>query len=236
MSGPSGRFDPSELHLPGEPDASAAELAGALPAARELEALVAGATVRPTDGFEDRVMAAIAREPVPRLAVRPGSAVRGGIAASFLMTLRDAWGVATTGGRPIAVRAQALALVLLIVVATTALAGVGAATVGGLLDRGRSPAQSVAPAPTVEPTPTGPTTSIEPTPSESAEPSESSEASETPGASESQEPTETIEPADTARPTRTLQPTETPDPGETDKPGETPTGSDDHSGSGSDGG
>ncbi len=231
MSGPSGRFDPSELRLPGEPDPSAAEQADALLAARELEALVAGATVRPTDGFEDRVMAAIATEPVPRLAVRPGSAVRGGIVASFLMTLRDAWGVATAGGRPIAVRAQALALILLVIVATTALAGVGAATVGSLLDRGRSPAPSVAPAPTVEPMPTGPSTSIGPMPSDSAEPSESGGASETPEASETIEPTEAA-PTATARPARTPQPTE---PGETDKPAETPAGSDDLSGSGSDG-
>ena len=76
MSGPIRRFDPSELSGGGEPEPSTAELADALAVARDLESLSAEPGVRPTAGFEDRVMAAIATEPAPRLVIRPGSAVR----------------------------------------------------------------------------------------------------------------------------------------------------------------
>ena len=59
MSGPSRRFDPSELRTPGVTEPSVAELADALGAARELEALAASEGIRPTEGFDDRVMAAL---------------------------------------------------------------------------------------------------------------------------------------------------------------------------------
>lgn len=236
MTGPTRRFDPGELRVPGEPDLPVAEQADALLAARELEAVASSAIVRPTEGFEDRIMAAIATEPAPRLVARPASAVRGGLIASFLMTVRDSWGVASSGGRPMAVRAQAMAFVLLVVVAATAVAGVGAVGVGSLLDRGRSPAPSVQPGPSVAPTPSVPTPSTSPSPSPSVEPSVS------PDASESTEPTETAEPtgtddsdSETARPTRTPRPTETPESTKTPKPTETPDETDDSSGKGSGG-
>ena len=57
-------------------------------------------------------MAAIALEPAPRAVVSSGSAVRGAGIAAFLFAIRNAWRVATAGGRPFAVRAQALAFVL----------------------------------------------------------------------------------------------------------------------------
>jgi hypothetical protein len=50
MSGPSRRFDPSELRTPGVTEPSVAELADALGAARELEALAASEGIRPTEG------------------------------------------------------------------------------------------------------------------------------------------------------------------------------------------
>lgn len=239
MSGPIRRFDPSELVVPGEAPPSQAEQADALLAARELEALAAGVIVRPTDGFEDRVMAAIATEPAPRLVVRPPSTVRGGIVASFLLTIRDSWGVATTGGRPIAVRAQALAFVLLVVVTTTALAGAGAIGVGGLLERAQNPPPSTEPAPLPTPSPTpSPRPTVEPPAGESAEPSDTAEPSESAEPSETTEPTETAEPestehASTPRPTRSSEPNETPEPDDSSEPSETPNGSNDHSGSGS---
>jgi hypothetical protein len=240
MTGPTRRFDPGELRVPGEPDLSVAEQADALLAARELEAVAASAHVRPTEGFEDRVMGAIATEPAPRLVVRPASAVRGGLIASFLLTVRDSWGVASSGGRPMAVRAQALAFVLLVAVAATAVTGLGAMGVGSLLDRGRSPAPSSEPGPSVAPTPSGPSPSVEPSPSVvpsgSPDTSGSPDPSETPEATETPEPTETNESeaeSETARPTKTPEPTETPEPGKTPKPTETPDGTDDHSGSGS---
>ena len=247
MTGPGRRFDPAELGSPGErttpvPDA---ELADALAVARELESLSAADGIRPTDGFDDRVMAAIAVEPAPRLAVRPAGAVRGGRIGAFLLAVRDSWGVATSGGRPIGVRAQALAFVLLVVVSAGALTALTAVTVGSLVQHGStpSPVPSVVAPPTSEPGPTQPATlpTTGPTPSETAEPSETPEA------------TETAEPGDaggvggagaTARPrettgaTRTPRPTETPEHEDTHSPGDTPepTGTDDHGGSDGSGG
>ena len=68
-------------------------------------------------------MAAIAAEPAPRLVVKPATAVRGGRLGAFLVAVRESWAVAFSGGRPMAVRAQALAFVLLVVLAAGALAG-----------------------------------------------------------------------------------------------------------------
>jgi hypothetical protein len=238
VSGPGRRFDPSELRTtgrPGDTQPSDAELADALGVARDLEALAASEGIRPTDGFEDRVMAAIADEPAPRLVVRPGTAVRGGRAGAFLLAVRDAWGVATSGGRPIGVRAQALAFVLLVVVAAGALTTATAVTVGGLLQRNESPAPSVQPAPSVVPTPVvAPTPSTIPKPTQSAEPSETPEATETAEPTELSEADETEKPGETPRPTRTPRATETPEPDETPDPDDTPDpeGTDDHSGSG----
>ena len=212
MTGPVRRFDPSELRVAGEPDLSTAEQADALLAARELESVASAAVVRPSDGFEDRVMAAVAAEPAPRLVVRPRSAVRGGIIGSFLATVRDSWGVATTGGRPAAVRAQAFAFVLLVAVATTAVAGVGAAGVGALFQRDGNP-----------------TPSVQPIPTESAMPSATPSPSVEPSASPSPSATETAEPTRTPRPTAT-------DDARTPRPTRTPEGTDDHGGGGGGGG
>ena len=242
MSGRGGRFDPSELRTPGsgpaEPGATDAELADALLIARELESLGAGDAVRPSVGFDDRVMAAIALEPAPRLVVRRASAGRGGPVGAFLVALGEAWRVASTGGRPTAIRAQALAFVLLALLAGGALTTVTAIGVGALLQGNGQATPSLRPAPTV-----GPTTSetaepsVSPVPSDSAGPSESPEATETaeaPGATATPKAGETPKPAGTLRPTRTPRPTETPHAEDTQKPGETPrpTGTDDHGGGG----
>ena len=84
MTGPQRRFDPAELRIPGEPDPTLAEQADALATARDLESLALDSGIRPTDGFEDRVMAAIAAEPAPRLVVAPAASVRGGVVGAFL--------------------------------------------------------------------------------------------------------------------------------------------------------
>ena len=246
MIGGGGRFDPSELRdldaEPAEPRATDAELADALAIARELDALAAGEPVRPSDGFDDRVMAAIALEPAPRLVVRRASAGRGGPIGAFLVTFGDAWRVATTGGRPAAIRAQALAFVLLVLLAGAALTTVGAVGVGAFL-RGNGQANpSLRPAPTVGPTnvdTTQPSESLEA--SDSPEPSESPEATgtaEAPEATATPKSGETAKPASTIRPTRTPRPTETPHVEDTQKPGQTPrpTGTDDHGGGGGGGG
>ncbi len=64
-----------------------------------------------TDGFTDRVMVAIAREPLPRRSapLRWLTAVL----APFV-AIRDAWDVSMTKGRPLGVRLQAFALVLVV--------------------------------------------------------------------------------------------------------------------------
>jgi cell division septation protein DedD len=210
MSGPYRQFDPSELRTPGVTEPSAAELADALGAARDLEALAASDGIRPTEGFDDRVMAAIALEPAPRVVVTGGSAVRGTGITAFLFTVRNAWRVGTTGGRPFAVRAQALAFVFVVLLAAGSLAGAGAIAVAGLLD-----GTDNAPTPSVEPLPTAlPTPETEVTPSP------------TPSATPSTEPTETAQPTETVKPTETARPTRTP------KPGETPQPTDDHGGGG----
>lgn len=235
MSGPIRRFDPSELVTPGESGPPASEQADAMLAARDLEVLAANDLIRPTEGFEDRVMAAIATEPAPKLVVRPASAVRGGRLGAFLIAVRESWGVASTGGRPTAVRAQALAFVLLVVLAVGTMTTVAAVGVGSFLtNRGPGPTDA---APSFQPVATeSPESSEGPEASNSTEPSETAEPSETPEATETAEPGETEKPGETPRATRTPRPTRTPKPNQTAEPTETPEGSDDHGGGSSGGG
>jgi len=170
------RFDPSEL---GEVDAAAAEL---LAVARDLEAFARSESVIPSVDFEDRVMAAIADEPPPR-------AVASGGLLGLVAVVRDAWRLALTGGRPLAVRAQALALVLLAAVALGSLGSLAVVGVGRLL-------APEAPMPTVRPAPLPSSSpSMRPSPSLSPSPSITPSPSPTPSASPS--PTETAEPTET---------------------------------------
>ena len=237
MNGPR-RFNPSELLGGSEPPASEAELADAFATARVLEAHATADRIGPTEGFEDRVMAAIATEPAPRVVLRPGPAVRGGRPATFLIALRDAWAIATGQGRPMAVRAQALGFLLVVVVAAGSLGTVAAVGVGSLLEPRPSPVPSVAPISTATPSPE-PSISPLPSPSPSIEPSASPMATETAEPSETGEATETPEGTDdhggasateTPDASGTSEPEDTPKPGETLKPGETPRPSDDHGG------
>jgi hypothetical protein len=199
----------------------------------------------PPAGSHDRVIAAIALEPAPRLVVRPASSGSGGRIGAFLVAVSDAWRVATTGGWPTAVRAQALAFVLLILLAGGALTTVTMVGVGAFLRGNGQATPSLTPAPTV-----GPTTLETAEPSESPEASDSSEPSESPEATETAEASgssdaaatpkagETAKPASTPRATRTPRPTETPHTEDTQKPGDTPdpTGTDDHGGGSGGGG
>ncbi|HEX6868861.1 MAG TPA: hypothetical protein VF119_08640 [Candidatus Limnocylindrales bacterium] len=212
MTGPHRRFDPAELVSPGESDLGSADLADSLAAARELEALALDTSIHPSDGFEDRVMAAIAAEPAPRLVLMPASSVRGGRLGAFLLAVRDSWAIATTGGRPMAVRAQALAFVLLVIVAAGALTSVSVVTVGALLGPDGA---------TPDPSPSVPV--ISPTPEVTALP--------TPNASPEPTATETTRPTETPEVTRTPSPSPT-EADETPEPNETPEGTDDHGGGG----
>lgn len=236
MSGPGRRFDPSELDdLDGAP-LTDAEAAAMLAIARDLEGFAQATTVNPTPGFEDRVMTAVAAEAPPR------PVATGGRIAGLVVAFRDAWRITWSGDRPLAVRAQAFALVLLVVVAvgsTTTLAAVGVSQV--LRDDGKPP--TVQPSDGLpSPDDLGPTTapsglqepspSMEPSddPGDSAEPGESTEPSEdleTPDATEdgggsggTAEPTRTPRP--TAKPTHTPEATDTQEPEGTDQPDDTP--------------
>jgi hypothetical protein len=226
MTGPGRRFDPREL---ADADGSfELDDAGLAAVARELEAVAAmDATPRPPD-FEDRVMAALADEPPPR------PVARGWSPAAIATTVGEAWRIATTGPRPAAIRAQALALVLLVAVAALSvgsLAVVGAAR--WLSSDPALPPPTVAPSPgpsLVAPSPSAaPSPTLTPAPSASPSPSPSADATAAPDATETSEPTGTDDPDDTPRPTDTPDPEGTPDPEDTPEPTET----DDSSGPGS---
>ena len=157
------RFHPAEVDVELGPES--AEL---LATARDLESYAATGLAAPTVGFEDRVMAAIADEPMPRRA--------GG---GFIATVRDAWAIALGPGRPVALRAQALAMLLALAVAV---GSVGSVAVGGaarlLGDQGPGP-------------PTLPSPSVTPSPSPSISPSPSLRPSASPVETETAEPSGT---------------------------------------------
>ena len=208
---------------------------------RDLEGVAAVADIRPPVGFVDRVMAAVAFEPLPQPARAFRVALLGGRLRPAVASLGDAWRVLGGGSRPLIVRAQALALVLVVTIGSLAIAG--GATVGAIdLLSAIAP---VLPPPTT-PVPAEPTASPSPTPSPSSTPDTppdaSPDASPTPVATETTRPTPTETPALTERPrTATPRPTATDDNGggsggsgedggdHTPTPG--PTESDDHGGS-----
>jgi hypothetical protein len=196
MSDPTRRFDPRELEDPGAPlsDAEAAEL---LATARDLETFAASQSVAPTAGFEDRVMVAIADEPPPK------PVLAGGFLGGIVATVRDSWRILWSGDRPLAIRAQALAIVL---VAALAVGAVGtAATVGALTWLQGNVTDSP------EPSPSLPIPSVVPTPSVVPSPP----------------------PSPTLTPSPPPSPSPSPSPSETTEPSETPEGTDDNGGSGS---
>jgi hypothetical protein len=228
MTGLGGRFDPSELRATGEPDPSVATLGSGLATARELEGLVAAEGIRPSEGFDDRIMAAIAMELAPRAMVRP-SAGRGGRPAAFLLAVRDAWAIARAGGRPIGVRAQAMAFVLVVVLAAGSLAAVGAVAVGGLLTSGPPPSPSLDPAPSTVPN------RAAPPPTETAHPTGIPVPGDGAAPTATPESTGTASPRTTPRPDATPRAIETPGATETPRPTETPESSDDLGGAGGSG-
>jgi hypothetical protein len=97
---------------------------------RAIEALASEAGVRPPVDFADRVMAAIATEPLPQPVRAFGVALLAGGLNAAAASVGDAWRVVGGGLTPLAVRVQALALVLALTVASLAVAG--GATVGAI--------------------------------------------------------------------------------------------------------
>jgi uncharacterized membrane protein YgcG len=162
-------FGPDELPLD---SGDAANLATSLRIGRELDGFVADTSIEPSPDFTTRVMAAVAQEPAPRPIAAASRAVAGGRPFAFLAALRDAWRVATTGGRPVAIRAQALAFVLVAFLTVGGVAGFAGAEALRLLDPDDAPQPSpivaptqtpiVSPSPTPSPTPT-PTPTARPT-------------------------------------------------------------------------
>jgi hypothetical protein len=246
MSGPTRRFDPSELREPGATPAPDAESAALLATARDLEEFARAESVMPTVGFEDRVMAAVAAEAPPR------PVIAGGRLAGFATAVRDSWRIAFSGGRPAAVRAQAFALVLLVIVATGSVGTLAVAGVARLLADGPTPSPTIddrpspsiappatsspTPAPTLTPSPSpspAPTLTPSPSPSPSAEPSETPEATGGSGGtarptSEAEEtPEGTDDDSGTPKPEDTPDPDDTPEPDDTPKPDDTPDPNDD---------
>ena len=206
-------FHPSELSGADGGDPTSAELGEAHATARAIESQLAAADVHPSTGFADRVMAAIAEEPQPQPAVAAGLALRRGRIGMLFGALADSWRVAFSGGRPLAVRAQAAAFVLVAILAAGSLGGIALVGAFDVLAPNRSP--SPPPSQVALPTPS-PTFG----PSETSQPTDTTEPTETPEASDTPEPSETKGPTRTARPGKTEHPNETPEPTETDDHGE----------------
>jgi len=179
---------------------------------RDLEGLAAESAIRPPTGFVDRVMAAVAAEPLPQPARAFGVALLGGRFRAAAATVGDAVRVVVGGSTPVAVRAQALALVLVLAIGSIAIAGGAAVGAIDLLSANQTPAPSQ-----TTPLPSEPQSSPSPTPSPSFTP----EPSSTPEMTETPEPTE---------PTETPEATQRPGGG-----GLQPTPTDDHGGGGDDG-
>ena len=183
-------FGPGELD--GAEGLGVDDVAAETRIARDLETMTSQAAALPSPDFTDRVMLAIDLEPVPAPAHAAGVALRRGAMGAFLASFSDAWRVATRSGFPTAVRAQALALVL-VVGALAAGSGVAAAGAVGLIRDDRA---LPSPAPSLEaPTP------VMPSPSPSmATPSVEPPTTEPPSVAPTDEPP-TAQPARTARPT-----------------------------------
>jgi hypothetical protein len=167
-------FGPDELGAD-----RADELDDAAAAAFWLESSIDDAPVRPTGGFGDRVMAALADEPAPTQTGFLAPLRRLGVVGGFAASVRQAWSAAVGGGRPVLARASALAYVLAIVIAGTSLAGAATFVLAGALGvLGPSATQSAPPAspsPTIVPSVTDLPSAESPPPTagESEDPSES---------------------------------------------------------------
>jgi hypothetical protein len=202
---------------------SASEMSRAAKAAGALERFARSDFVRPSDGFADAVMLAIAREPLPSPAVVLGLALREGRLGGLLAGLVDSWRVARTDGRPLAMRLQGFAFVLLVALATVSLTATLAVGARALLFRNDPVTPSVVapspPPPSIHAIEAAP--SQEPTTRPSAPPTESSEPTPTP-ASTPRQPA-TPKPAATPHPTETEAPNESEEPGDVETPNLTAT-------------
>lgn len=235
-------FRPDELE--GADGLRPEELGAEARIARDLEALAARSGAAPAPDFVDRVMVAVAKEPAPAPVRAAGIALRRGALIAFLASLRDAFDVALRPGFPMAVRAQAVALVLVVggLAAGSGLAAAGAVGLfggnQGVASPGPTDAAPSQPAPSAPPpsqlAPSAPPVSASP----AIEPSAQPDGSLRPGLTAEPEATDDdgsggpddTSAAPTKKPTRTPTPTptdddhedDTPEPSRTPKPSETP--------------
>jgi uncharacterized membrane protein YgcG len=152
------------------PADEAGDLTGSLALGRELDALgAAPAPPLPAD-WADGVMAAIAREPAPQPVVVASRALRAGRPKALFLAIVDAWRVAFGAGRPLLVRAPALALVLIAVVLIGSIGTIGGYAGARALGLIPDQAPPVVPLPSPSPSPT-PQATQPPSPSPTASPS-----------------------------------------------------------------
>jgi hypothetical protein len=216
-------FHPNELTGTDGYEPTPAELAEALATARSVESHLSASDVHPSVGFVDRVMTAIVEEPRPQPATAAGQAMRRGRIRAMVAALADSWRVAFSGGRPLAVRAQAAAFVLVVILAFGSIGGLAAAGAVRLLQPG--PTNPVPPQPTLHQPSALPTPSdrapVVSTPTPTPAPTPTAEPTETSDPGDSAEPTETDEPGNTPGATKreTPAPRETPEPTESEHPG-----------------
>ena len=222
-----------------DPNQLGPESAGLDSVARELEAFADETRLVPSAELTDRIIAAVAAEPVPTPPVTFLHAV-GALALvdawrAWRLNLRVALGAGPATGR---LRLQALA----VVVVAALLVGVGGTTVAvgaaqlvqgivtpSVTDPDATPVPSgleVSPSPSTPPI-TSPDLSPSPDPSVGPEESDIPGESEEPGASSepgaSEDSSSGSSKTATPRPSRTARPTETPEPEGTEVPGETST-------------
>lgn len=204
------------------------------PVAERLETYATHASPMPSADFTDRVMAAVRREPAPTPA-RTFLRALGAfspilVARAFTANVRV---LAGAGRMPLAVRAQALAVVMLgiLVVGTGGgLAAAGAAALLRVADASPAPSPvpsldarpSLSPSSSASPSPIPePTASVTAVPGRTIPPTAASTATArltpTPTADD-----RTPRPTATVRPTRTPRETETPRPTDTPRPTRTP--------------
>lgn len=238
MIGDRLRFSPDELPIEGGRVAASA-ITVSLAVAHGLEAFLLAPTPAPSPAFATRVMAAIAAEPAPQPVSAFAQALAGGRFRAMLAALRDAWRVSTSAGRPARVRAQALALVLLALLAFGSLAGIAGAAVGLFESRQPSPPPLPTRPAVVPPSPvTRPADDVSPLPT----PTGSPELTESPQPSATASPTARPTPRPIATPRRTASPrptesdeggvSETPDADDSPSPSDGTPRPSDHSGPG----
>jgi hypothetical protein len=205
-------FDRSELQDDSiDPVPHGGDEAAWLAMARELETIAGERPPLPGSAFTATVMDAISREANPAPAHEARVALSRADARGFVRALRDAGRVAFGLGRPMFVRAQALALVLAVALVAATIGSVGAVGAANLLAAPAFPAlarspEPAAPSPTLEPESSaeaGGTQTHEPDPSETrpesgGDPgsSRTPDLSPSPSSTHDQHPAESSDPSD----------------------------------------